>query len=263
MNPSIIIASGILSAALAAHAGVTITQVMKGLEGDKPPMTNIIHLEADKARIDMGLNPGNYMIYRGDKNAFWIVDTQKKTYMVMTEKDIDAMHAKMDAMMAKLHEQMKGMPPERQKMMEEMMAKMSAGGAQGPRTTYRKIGDGGKVEGWATEKYEGHRDSAKVSEIWTTSPKNIGIQESDVKVLKDMAKFFQKFAKGMPDLIGNKENGLEGMPVKSIGYKDGKVRWESDLKSVKKEDLAASLFEVPAGFAEKKMDKMERPEKPE
>lgn len=260
MNPSMTLASGILFTALSAHAGVTITQVLKQLEGDKPPMTNLIHLESDKARIDMGQNPTSYMVYRGDKNAFWMIDTQKKTYMVMTEKDLEAMRAKMDATMAKLREQMKSLPPERQKMMEELMAKMAPGGAQAPKTTYRKLGDGGKVEGWATEKYEGRRDSAKVAEMWTAAPKSIGIQEADVKVLKDMAKFFQKFASGMPDFIGNKDNGLEGVPVKSIGYKDGKPHWESDLKSVKKEDFAASLFEVPAGFTEKKMEKMGKEE---
>ncbi len=257
------IASGILFAiltALPARAGVTITQVMKQLNGDKPPTTNLIHLEGDKARIDMGQNPANYVVYRGDKNAFWMIDTQKKTCTVMTEKDLDSMHAKMDAAMAKLREQMKSLPPERQKMMEEMMAKMSAGGAQAPRTTYKKIGDGGKVEAWSTEKFEGYRDSAKVSELWTAAPKSIGLRETDVKVVTDMAKFFRKFAKGMPDLIGNKENGLEGVPVKSIGFKDGKPAWESDLKSVKQETLAASLFEIPAGFAENKMEKMGKEE---
>jgi hypothetical protein len=260
MNRSTPIAFGILFAALSAHAGITITQIMKHVDGDKPPMTNLIHLEADKARIDMSRSTTTYMIYRGDKSAFWMIDTQKKTYMVMTEKDFDAMRAKMDSAMAKVREQMKSLPPERQKMMEEMMAKMAPGGAQGPKTTYRKIGDGGKVEGWATEKYEGRRDTTKVSEIWTAAPKAIGIQEADVNVLKDMAKFFQKFAQGMPDFIGNKENGLEGVPVKSIGYRDGKPTWESELKSVKKEDLAASLFEIPAGFTEKKMEKMGKAE---
>lgn len=263
MHPSKIIASGILFSALSAlpaQAGVTITQIMKELDGDKPAATNVIHLDADKVRIDMGQNPGTYMIYRGDKHAFWMVDAQKKSYTVMTEKDLEAMHAKMDAAMAKMREQMKSLPPERQKMMEEMMAKMVPGSAQAPRTIYKKIGDGGKVEGWNTEKYEGLRDSAKVSEMWTAAPKSIGIQESDVKVLKDMAKFFQKFSKGMPDFIGNKENGLEGVPVKSIGYRDGKPHWESDLKSVKKEEAPSSLFEVPAGFTEKKMEKMGKEE---
>jgi len=198
----------VLPFVLTAQAGVTITQVMKQLDGDKPAATNIIHLDTDKARIDMGQNPGTYMIYRGDKDAFWMVDTHKKTYMVMTSKDFDAMRAKMDSAMAKVREQMKSLPPERRKMMEEMMAKLTPGGAQGAKTSYRKLGDGGKVEGWPTEKYEGSRDSAKVAEIWTAPPKSIGLQEADVKALKDMAKFFQKFAKGMPDFIGNKENGL-------------------------------------------------------
>lgn len=263
MNPTKPIALGILFAAvtaLPARAGVAITQTMQEVDGAKPAMTNLIRLEGDKARIDMGQNPDVYMIYRGDKQAFWMVETKKKSYMEMTEKDLEAMRSKMDAAMAKMKEQMKNLPPERQKMMEEMMAKMMPGGDKGPKTVFRKLGDGGKVAGWATEKYEGRRDTAKVSEIWTAAPKNIGIQEADVKVLKDMGKFFQKFAKGMPDLIGNPENGLEGVPVKSVGYRDGKPHWQSELKSIKKESGDASLFEVPAGFAKRSMSKMESPE---
>jgi hypothetical protein len=257
MRKAIATALFLMPFAMPALAGVTLTQTLQELDGGKPAGTNLIRLDADKARIDMDRNPDLYMIYRADKNAFWMVDVKGKTFTEMTDKDLDSMRAKMDAAMAKLREQMKGMPPERQRMMEEMMAKMSPGGAQGPRTVYRKIGDGGKVQGWPTEKYEGRRDSAKVSEIWTTAPKNVGVREADVKVLMDMGKFFQKFAKGLPDLVGNRENGLEGVPVKSIGYRDGKPHWQSELKSVKKEDLAASLFEVPAGFARKEFGKQE------
>lgn len=249
-------AAGILSLALAAHAGLTLTQSMQDLGGQKPATTTTIRLDKDRVRMDMGQNPDTYMIYRGDKQVFWTVDLKRKTYMEMTEKDFEDMSAKMSDAMKKMREQMKNLPPERQKMMEEMMAKMMPG-AKGSKTAYAKIGDGGKIGRWATEKYEGTRDGAKVSEIWTAAPKSIGIGEEDVKVLKDLAKFFEKFAKDFSGMIGDHENGLQGIPVKTVSFKDGAARWQSELKDVKKEDQAASLFEVPAGFALKTMKKPE------
>ena len=45
--------------------------------------------------------------------------------------------------------------------------------------------------------------------------------------------------------------------VKTISYKDGKPHFQSELKEVKKESLAANLFEVPSGLTMKKMGKPE------
>lgn len=232
-----------------AKAGVAFDMSMKDLDGKSPAASTVIRLEKDKARIDMARNPETYMIYRGDKGLFWTVNEKKKAYVEMTGKDIEAMRAKLDEAKKKMEAQMKNMPPEQKKMMEDMLAKMSPGASQASRTTYRKIGDGGKVGGWPTVKYEGDRDGAKVSEVWTTAPEKLGIKEGDVQVLKDMAKFFGKFSQGLSDMIANKENGLDGVPVKSIVYMEGKARFESELKSVKKEEIPASLFQVPSGYA--------------
>jgi hypothetical protein len=237
----------------AARAGVTMTQTMQELDGQKPASTNVIHLDKDKVRIDMGQKPGTYMIYRGDKKVFWNVDAGAKSYMEMTEKDFSDMSAKMEEAKKKMEAQMQNMPPEQKKMMEEMMAKMAGGGAKAPKTAYKKVGGGGKVGPWSTEKYEGTREGAKVSEVWTTAPKAIGIQEADMQVLKDMAKSFEKFAKNFSGMIGDKENGLEGVPVKTIAYTDGKARWQTEIKEVKKESIDPALFEIPAGFTAKKM----------
>jgi hypothetical protein len=254
---------GILTFVLAAiplaapiQAGVSLLQTLENIDGKHTVDTNTIRMDKDRVRIDMGRHPETYMIYRGDKRVFWNVNLKDKTYLQMTEKDFEEMSAKMDEAMAKMREQIKTMPPERQKMMEEMMAKMMPGG-KAAKTAYRKLGDGGKVGRWATEKYEGTRDGAKVSEVWTAAPKALGIGEEDVKVLKDMAKFFEKFAKDFSGLLGDHENGLQGIPVKTVSLKDGAPRWQSELKDAKKEELGASLFEIPAGFAQKSMKKPE------
>ena len=247
----------ILGMAAAAHAGVTMVQSYQEIDGKKPAMTNTIRLDQDKVRIDMGLNPDTYMIYRGDKKTFYNINLKDKTYLEMTEKDFEEMFAKVDEAMKKMQAQMANMPPEQKKMMEGMMAKMMPGGAGASKTAYKKTGAGGSVNGWSTDKYEGTRDGAKTSEIWAAAPKDLKLDEKDFQVMKDMAKFFQKFAKNLPDMVGDKSNGLDGMPIKTISYKDGKPHFQSELKEVKKESIAANLFEVPSGLTMKKMGKPE------
>jgi hypothetical protein len=258
MRTSTQLAALVLGIAFAAHAGVTMVQSYGEIGAKQPASTNTIRLDKDRVRVDAGVSPDAYFIYRGDKKVFWMVNLKEKSYMEMTEKDLDAMMAKMDEAMKKMQAQMRNMPPEQKKMMEDMMAKMiPGGGSKAPKTTYKKVGAGGTINGWSTDKYEGTREGAKASEIWTTPPKSIDLDEKDFQVLKDMAKFFEKFAKNMQGMVGDKSNGLDGVPVKTISFKDGQPHFQSEMKEVKKESLAASLFEVPSGLTMKKMGKPE------
>jgi hypothetical protein len=258
MKSSKLIAAALfLGLTLSARAGVTMVQTWQKLDGKSEPTSNTILLDKDRVRIETGSNPDQYFIYRGDKKVFWTVNLKEKSYMEMTEKDFEEMFAKMDEAMKKMRAQMEKMPPEQKKMMEGMMAKMSPG-SNGPKIMYQKAGSGGKVNGWSTDKYEGTLEGAKKSEVWTTAPKSLDIAEADMQVLKDMAKFFEKFSKNMEGMIGDKNrNGLDGIPVKTINYKDGKPEFQSEMKEAKKESHAASLFEVPAGLTMRKMGKHE------
>ena len=148
------------------------------------------------------------------------------------------------------------LPPDQRKAMESMMAKLIPAGASGPKTVYRKLGSGGDVGNWATEEYEGQVNGEKHSEIWTTSPKNLAISEADFQAIRDMGKFFEKFAKNMDWLAhANTADGFQGMPVKSISYKEGKPHFLTQIKEAKQESQPASLFEIPAGLTQKKIGK--------
>jgi hypothetical protein len=207
-------------------------------------------------RIETGANPEQYFIYRADKKVFLNVNLKEKSYMEITEKDFVEMFSKIDEARKKMTEQMANMPPAQKEMMEKMMAKMMPGGGNTVKTVYKKIGNGGKVNGWSTDKYEGTKEGAKQSEIWTTDAKNLDVGSADYQVLKDMAKFFEKFAKDMEGLIGDKaSNGMDGIPVKTIAYKDGAASFLTEMKEVKKESFAAGLFEVPAGLKKREMMK--------
>src|SRR5690349_4762187 len=53
--------------------------------------------------------------------------------------------------------------------------------------------------------------------------------------------------------IVDDQDGPQGIPVKTIAYRDGQPAFQSEVKEVKKQDFAAAIFEVPAGLAKKQM----------
>ena len=249
MHSSFHAALGILGLACAGHAGVLFTQTLQDLEGRGPASTHLIRLDHGKVRIDADRNPDGYLIYRGDKHVLWAVDLKAKTYTETTGKDFEAMAAKRDAVLEKLRDQMRDLPDDQKQAMEEMMARV---GGSGPGTDFRKAGDGGKVGPWPTEKYEGLRAGMKVTEIWTTKPADIGIPDAELRPLKDMAGMIGKFSKDLAALAGEQGAPLDGLPVKTVAFREGKAYWQSELKDAKREDLPASLFELPAGLTRSK-----------
>lgn len=231
----------------AVHAGITISQSWLKLDGKSEPAAAAIRFEKDLIRLEMGSTKDMYFIYRGDKKLFWIVNLKEKSYTEMTEKDFEDMMAKMEQAKKQMAAQMEKMPPEQRKMMEDMMKKMMPG-ADAPKTEFKTTGSGGKINGWNTVKYEAIREGAKRSDIWLADFNAVGVSEADFAPFRHMSKYFEKFA---PDNEWKLQD--KGMPVKTITYKDGKPEFQTEVKSVKKEPQAASLFEVPAGFTMKKM----------
>lgn len=239
---------------VSTQAGVLMVQSYEMLDGKHPATENKIYVDKDRVRIETGSNPDQYFIYRSDKKIFWTVNLKDKSYMEMTEKDLEEMFAKVDEARKKMEASMANMPPAQKEMMEKMMAKMMPAGANAPKTSYKKVGSGGTINGWSTDKYEGTREGAKQSDIWTTLPKTMDVSASDYQVMLDMAKFFEKFAKNMEGMIGDHgKNGLDGIPVKTISYKDGKASFQSEMKEVKKQNFATSLFEIPADLKKKEL----------
>ncbi|MDB6035799.1 MAG: hypothetical protein JWM16_6137 [Verrucomicrobiales bacterium] len=250
MKLSPIAAAVSLVFALSAHAGVTIVQTYEEIGGQKPATTNTIHIDKDRMRIDGGISPDTYMIYRGDKKTFYSVNLKDKTYLETTEKDLEEAKAKIDDAKKKMEEMMAKLPPEQRKSMQAMMDKMLPGGANAPKVVYKKIGAGGIVNGVSTDMYEADQNNLKNMDLWTTPLKNMNVDQDDYQVMKDMAKFYGRFSNNMDWLDQIDKMGL---PVKTISYKDGKPHFKTELKEAKKENQPAALFEIPAGLTMKKM----------
>lgn len=213
-----------------------------------------IYVDKNRLRVETGGDDKNIVIiFREDKNLFWMVDMSKKEYREMTKDDVKQMKAKMDEGMKQIEEQMKNMPPEQRKMMEKMMpAHMNIKKIERPVFTKKETSI--MVKKWSCAHYVGEVNGQKKQEVWTTDWSQLGISPDELKVFRDMGQFFSSLAPDMTDVfrIGDKEweknGGFAGMPVKSINFEEGKISSEFQITEITKKDLSAALFDVPAGF---------------
>jgi hypothetical protein len=236
-----------------AHAGI----YMEGTEFNpiqKQKSITKIFIDKDRLRVETaGEEEDMVIIFRQDKNLFWVVDNNNNEYREMTKEDLKKMKAQMDEGMKKMQEQLKNLPPEQRKMMEDMMpATMDVKKME--KSVYTKIESGVKINTWTCVHYEGKVENKKKEEVWTADWKQLGINTADLQAFRGMGEFFKSIAPDMPDIFEfgdeefEKNGGFAGMPVKSIDYDEGKIFSEFELKKIEKKDLDQELFEIPKGY---------------
>src|SRR5687767_2860632 len=123
----------LLLAALAvtSHAGVTLNFEMKNKKGVSKFS---IQVEGKNARIDHTEPnepaPNGMLIRDGAGKRLLMVDLKEKTYVELTDEQVQQMKAQMEQAKAQMKAAMAKMPPEQRARMEAMMG--GRGGGMGP-----------------------------------------------------------------------------------------------------------------------------------
>jgi len=237
------------------RAGVVIKGEQRLREGE-PAINTYVAISDGNARTESVLEGHKVtMIYRSDKDLFWLVDDTAKTYREMTRSELGKMMKQVNKALQEVREQFAALPPEQRKMMEEMMGDQLAAVARQdhgtPEISYVKVGDGGELNGWPTVKYEGKLDGAKASEVWVAPASVVKVGPAELNTMENMMSFFREFAGklGVDSLTAlGPAGGLEGVPVKAIVYSGGAPASTYVVKSIEQRKLPASNFEVPSEY---------------
>lgn len=249
---------------LPLEAGVLMVSKNKSYDDPKEALTINAYLDKDRMLIETKGNIDQGFIFRKDKEVFWFIDNKDKSYTEMTKQDLLKLKKQMEDAMKMVEEQMKNIPPEQKAMMESMMKGQMPG--KTPDMNYKKIASGQKINQWLCDKYEGYINKDKVEEMWTTDWQKLGLTVNDFKVIEAMKDFMGDFLKSAVGQLSSfckissekpgKETAFYGVPVKTLTYSEGKVMQETELSEVKRQNFAASLFEIPKGFTKKEMPGM-------
>lgn len=255
------VAAGFLILTSPVFSGIKVTQVEKSFEdGMVRQTTNIIYIEGNRFRVDSRGDQENMtVIFRGDKDEFWMIDNIKKTYTVLTREDLKQIGQKMQTAisdaMKQMQEQLKNLPPEQRAMMESMMKEQMAGApTESPQSTtvsthYKKVAGGQKIGPWTCTQYEGYQDGEKVEEVWAANPEDLGFKESDLKIFEEMERFFSELspgeASGFHFSQGEEEGEYPGFPIKEIVFSQGRMEQVNETQEIVRENFGPQLFELP------------------
>jgi hypothetical protein len=143
-----------------------------------------------------------------------------------------------------------------------MMGKVPGMGGEGQKWTVETVdtGKSDKVDGRACKVWDVKRNGELDDQLCVVPYSALPGKENFQAMFANFSKVFEEMAKSVPSLSGMMTNEfsaqtkVNGFPVRSRGYDNGKLGDEEQLVKVWREEaIPASMFEVPAGYKPKKM----------
>ena len=244
------------------YAGVAMDLVTKDASGATTEEMKVYAQSGMIRMDDVAKSSGEdmSMIFLGQK--FIVLSHSDKTYIVMDEAMVSEMGSQMSAAMQQMEAQLAGMPPEQRAMVEQMMqgqmqGMMGGDAAAPPPPTVKRIGSG-EWQGQSCIQYAVYEGGEKKQEICAASLGDIDGAEEALLAFKNMAEFMNKLADAMPEPMasgmGENPMGLidqiNGFPVRTVDFADGRTSYETTLESVVEQALDASIFAPPAAYTQ-------------
>ena len=189
---------------------------------------------------------GEAVMFRLDKEMMIMVNPKEKTYSEMTfaemEKSMKQVSPKMDQAMAEMQKQMENMPEEQRKMVEKMMGEKMPGKKKEGKVEVVNTGEKKTISGYSCTKFVIKEDGKEVAAVWATK---------DVKDFEAMRRDMEQFSKRMAAMNPMMGKGtaegiksVEGFPIET----DMGESMKEVVTKIEKRSIAASEFEVPAGY---------------
>jgi GLPGLI family protein len=241
-----ILKGAILIVLTIAAVGIVFCQGLTWESTTKVPIANnkeINSTSSYRPHMFKQASENSVMIFRLDKEMMYQIDNVKKEYSEMTFAEMEAYakkaNKKLEGKMAEMSEQLKNMPPEQRKAMEQMMGGMGMG-EKNAKIEVKKTAEKKTISGYTCIKYAMNENGKEIGSIWTTTgiPNYSGMQN-------DMKEFGQRMAAQMPKAVEMVEamKKVEGFPVQTTI-----AGITTTVTKIENKSVAASDFEVPAGY---------------
>jgi hypothetical protein len=240
----------VLSTALSAIAD-DLTIVSKVTRDGGSPETRTSYISSDHVRLSQP--DGNEAVFDLKEGQMIVMDGKKKTYYVVTRKDMDAMAAMMQEQMnspemKKAQEQMKNLPPDTQKKMESAMAGMFT-------VDVEKTGTSRTIAGYKCENWNVTIGQFSKSEQCLTNELKFPVQAWDMyrsyaDSMKSMMAAFGPMARNMTTMQEQLKK-LKGFPIANTTTTSVMGRRSvstSEVTSIRHGSIPASAWEIPEGY---------------
>jgi hypothetical protein len=244
----------LLTSTVVLRAADGVLLVQRITRGGAAETTSQTQIEKNRMRSEITDASGRkVVIFDATKGVLDVIDPDKKTYMEITQAEVDQMAAQMQGAMSQMQQAMANMPPEQRAQMEAMMGRGRAMmmPAAPAKTEYHQAGTD-HVGKWTCDKYDVMQAGQKTGEICTVAPSALGFTAADFEVTRQMADFFKKVipqaAQQMFTVGRQEEQGFAGVPVRTVS---GQVT--SEITEASRQTFPDTVFAVPAGFQKQSM----------
>jgi hypothetical protein len=265
---------GVLAAAMPAHAGWIIDQVVK-TKGVDANSQQRLFLQANRLKVTSteGTRTTQAMVMDLDAQTITQIDYQERTFTTATAKEYaDLMRQGFQAMgeqmgqMKELEEQLKNLPPEQRRAVEAMLKQAQQSAAMASKkpeecmpdkVDVKSTGKRVTVAGYDASGYQVFSNGDFDSEVFI-APGITAAREIDPKKLERMVSEMMKALPQCPArgrMFGSDPMWKlmkDGYPVRSVG-KDGAT---TEVVKAESRSLGANEFEPPTGFARKPLKEM-------
>jgi hypothetical protein len=223
------------AAAPAARAGVTITSENQ----DKTQVVMV--LEGNKIRSEDPREGGVIAIFDGDAGKMIQASVSQRTYTEMTQAQMKAMRAQMDAAIAQ-------MTPEQRAQMESMGMGAKAGPrAARPVPRYEPMGKKETVAGYKCEWYRELVKGKAVSEGCYMPWGKDALTREDLRPMKKMGEFLEALMPAGESTLQEDLDAAPGFPAIHVDMQ-GEKREVQRLVSIRRGSVGADRFRPPAGY---------------
>ncbi len=258
---SLLLSIGILFLAPIARAGVIFG--FEASPAKEIPRTNRFIMEGNRLRAE---DPrGGIMIFDGDRQTLWTIDLKQQRYTEITGADADRVREMQRKMEAQMEERLKNLPPDQRKEMEARLKEMKQAPEEAPKLTFEPAGETRKTaHGFSCKPYRVLANDKPIEEACFIPWKETGLTVDDFAAFDALDRFYRKIGGE-----GNRQNRIFGDLSQSPGIPahvvmiqpDGSRGPEQSLVLLKKEEIPADQFSLPAGLLKESLFGKQNPPK--
>ena len=213
----------------------------------------------DWLRIDTDIDiatgePADSMIFQALAELIYMVDHDSREYIRMDKEVMAKLGDRMNEAMRQREEQLERMPASRRKIMADIMKKNMPHSQGNLAVEVRPVG----VEGIYL-KYEVWVGDEKMSEVWATSPAEVGIPANSLEVFNKMSAFYDELMTALSSNSAFSSMGtnpfpgfakMNGFPVRTLDIESGS---ETHMSEAAMTDFPDGFFEPPYQYKAKQI----------
>jgi hypothetical protein len=240
-----------------AHAGTKLETVNRDLSGGR---TTTINTWAQGGMMRVETQPNeSAMIFKDD--TIYAISHKDKTYIAMDRASMKRMADQINPHLKMLQEQMKNMSPEQRAQMEKMLGRSLPGADGEAKQEIKRTSRTDKINGYSCTFVE-VRENAVLTDEMCVAPSSAlkgsaelmaSAKKMTAMMQEMMASMDAPWLKQMAQKQVQNFEQLGGIPVLSRHFVDGKPQSETTVNNISSEAVAATLFEIPAGYTKKDM----------